>query len=58
MSKKGAGKDEFDQTVRVKTPKSFSLWEVEMTGDIVILRGSKQVFGEVREVSLVYKRVK
>jgi len=58
LSKDKKLKDELEQTVRVKMPKSFSLWEVEMTGDIVILRGSRQVFGETREVSLVYKRVR
>jgi len=44
--------------VTYKGTKSFDLNEVEISGDLVILRGWANVFGESREVTRVYRRVR
>ncbi len=42
----------------VQAPASFDLESVEMSGQLVLLRGYVNVFGKVREVTRVYKRVR
>jgi len=44
--------------VTYKGTKSFELNEVEISGALVILRGWATVFGEPKEVTRVYRRVR
>jgi len=44
--------------VNVKSPKSFEVIEVEVTGDLVILKGWTTVFKNEILSSRVYKRVR
>jgi hypothetical protein len=44
--------------VMVKAPKSMTVTEVELTGQLVIVRALRNIFGEIKEITMVYKRVK
>jgi len=46
------------KAITVKAPKSFDLYEIEMSNDLVILRGYTGAFGKVRDSTRVYKRVR
>jgi hypothetical protein len=46
------------KAIQVKAPASFDIAEIEVQGDLVLLRGWTSAFGKTREITRVYKRVK
>jgi len=46
------------KAIMIKAPASFDIAEIEMQGDLVLLRGWTSAFGKSRETTRVYKRVK
>jgi len=50
--------EETTLTVDITAPKRMSLYSIEVSGDLVILRGTQQIFGEVTNFTYVYKRLK
>lgn len=44
--------------VEVTAPKNLNLFSVELTGDLVILRGQRWVFSELKDFTMVFKRIK
>jgi len=46
------------QQILVKCPTGTSILGIEITGDLCILHIMKKVFGEMRELTQVYKRMK
>ena len=41
-----------------KHPKSFDIYEVELSGDLVLLRGWSEAFGKQIDSTRVFKRVR
>jgi len=44
--------------VQIKAPKSMHIYEVEITGDLCIIRATQTLFNKFREATFVYKRVR
>lgn len=46
------------KAITVRCPSSFDVTELEVSGDLVILRGYTNAFGSVRDATRVFKRVR
>lgn len=45
-------------TCEIKKPTNFTVINIEINGDLCIIRGSLNTFGKIRDVTRVYKVVK